>query len=211
MKKETKIVRTKKGVKKYTYLGCPLTRNRSAWCYRLCTPDEGGHGRCGRIAPHSIKSRIQLAIEKYNKKRRQDHFEKLENMYLSSPGGEGFDPGIRISEGNVEIVVSIHKKLDDRTKGSDGSLYFKAMTDASLYAINSLIEDALMVMMNFNTYLTMPAHNGELVVKARFVGTSGDHFLAEAVITDAGGTEIARGNGSFAKSDITLSAAIGYE
>jgi acyl-coenzyme A thioesterase PaaI-like protein len=211
MKKEIKTVRTKKGVKKYTYLGCPLTRNRSAWCYRLCTPDGEGHGRCGRVAPHSIKSRIQLAIEKYNKKQQKIHFEKMENMYLSHAGGEDSDPGIRIAEGNTEIVLSVPRKSDDKTRGIDGSFFFKAMTDASLYAVNSLIDDALLVMVNFNTYLTHPAHTGEFIVKGRFVGASGDHFLAEAIITDAGGNEIARGNGAFMKSDTPLSAAIGYE
>lgn len=68
MKKEIKVMRTRRGVKEYTYLGCRMTRNRSAWCYRMCTPDGEGHGRCGRVAPHSIKSRIQTAIEKYNRK-----------------------------------------------------------------------------------------------------------------------------------------------
>ena len=56
-----------KALKPYTYLGCPLTRNRSAWCFRLCTPDAHKHGRCGRIAPHALKSRIQASIERYNR------------------------------------------------------------------------------------------------------------------------------------------------
>jgi len=55
-----------KTMKPYTFLGCPLTRNRSAWCYRMCTPDAHKHGRCGRIAPHAFKSRIQQSIEKFN-------------------------------------------------------------------------------------------------------------------------------------------------
>ena len=66
-KKTIRSVRTKKGVKKYTYLGCPLTRNRSAWCYRICPPDAEGHGRCGRVAPHSLKSSTQMAILNYKK------------------------------------------------------------------------------------------------------------------------------------------------
>ena len=64
-----RTIKIRKGVKKYTYLGCPLTRNRSAWCYRMCPPDAQGNGRCGRVAPHSLMSRTQLAIADY--KRRQ--------------------------------------------------------------------------------------------------------------------------------------------
>ena len=55
-------------IKEYTYLGCPLTLSRSAWCYRLCSPDINGNGRCGRLAPHSFKSKIQICIKNYNKK-----------------------------------------------------------------------------------------------------------------------------------------------
>jgi hypothetical protein len=50
----------------YTHLGCPLTRNRTAWCFRLCAPDDDGNGRCGRIAPYHLKGRTQLSIERYN-------------------------------------------------------------------------------------------------------------------------------------------------
>jgi len=56
-------IRISTGLKDYTYLGCPLTSNQSAWCFRLCRPDGQGHGRCGRLAPHGMKSRIQRGIE----------------------------------------------------------------------------------------------------------------------------------------------------
>jgi len=62
-----KKVTKRKELKDYTYLGCSLTRNRSAWCFRLCTPDMEGNGHCGRIAPHSIRSRIQISIDEYKK------------------------------------------------------------------------------------------------------------------------------------------------
>jgi acyl-coenzyme A thioesterase PaaI-like protein len=211
MKKEIRTVKTKKGVKDYTYLGCPLTRNRSAWCYRLCTPDDEGHGRCGRVAPHSIKSRIQLAIEKHNKKLQKIHIEKLENMYLATAGGNGCNPGIKITEGSAEILTAIGKKRDDKEGEIDSSFLFKAMTEASLYAVNSMIADTLLKMVNFNTYLIRTVQKGELITKGRFVGTCGDQFLAEAVITDADGNEIARGNGSFMKSDIPLSSVSEYK
>jgi len=31
----------------------------------MCLPDESGHGFCGRVAPHGIRSRIQMAIDKH--------------------------------------------------------------------------------------------------------------------------------------------------
>lgn len=41
--------------------GCPLTRNRSVWCYGSCTP-VAGRGLCGRLAHHALVGRTQRAI-----------------------------------------------------------------------------------------------------------------------------------------------------
>ena len=41
--------------------GCPLTKNRTPWCFSICTPADG-HGDCGRIAPQTLLGRTQLAI-----------------------------------------------------------------------------------------------------------------------------------------------------
>ncbi len=63
-----KRISPRKGLKAYTYLGCPLTKNRSPWCFRMCQPNADGTGLCGRVAPHGFKSRIQLGIEDFKKK-----------------------------------------------------------------------------------------------------------------------------------------------
>ena len=68
MKTEKRKIKTTKGLKEYTYLGCPLTKNRSPWCFRICELNADGTGFCGRIAPHGFKSRIQLGIEDFKKK-----------------------------------------------------------------------------------------------------------------------------------------------
>lgn len=55
-----KLVRIKKsfGRKKW---GCPRTRSRTNWCYRMCVPHDGT-GDCGRLAPHAFLGRTQTAI-----------------------------------------------------------------------------------------------------------------------------------------------------
>ncbi len=63
-----KRVNRRKKLRGFTYLGCPLTKNRSPWCFRMCKPNADGTGFCGRIAPHGFKSRIQIGIENYKKK-----------------------------------------------------------------------------------------------------------------------------------------------
>jgi len=63
-----KRVTARKGLKEFTYLGCPMTKNRSPWCFRMCKPNADGAGLCGRVAPHGFKGRIQQGIEDFNNK-----------------------------------------------------------------------------------------------------------------------------------------------
>ena len=63
-----KRVNIRKALKEHTYLGCPITKNRSPWCFRMCTPNADGSGFCGRVAPHGFKSRIQQGIEDFKKR-----------------------------------------------------------------------------------------------------------------------------------------------
>ncbi|MHC4325492.1 MAG: hypothetical protein ACYSUX_14600 [Planctomycetota bacterium] len=66
--KSYKRVSIRKGLREYTYLGCPLTKNRSPWCFRMCKLNADGTGLCGRVAPHGLKSRIQQGIEDFKKR-----------------------------------------------------------------------------------------------------------------------------------------------
>ncbi len=60
-KKKRKVRRKRTTVR--TVWGCPRTKNRSSWCYGMCTP-VNGLGECGRPAGHDMLSRTQLAILK---------------------------------------------------------------------------------------------------------------------------------------------------
>ncbi len=68
MKTLKKKRKSSKGLIKQNHLGCPLTLNRSFWCFGLCIPDSENRGHCGRIAPHGLKGRTQLAIEGHKNK-----------------------------------------------------------------------------------------------------------------------------------------------
>ena len=203
-------LRTREGLREYSYLGCALTRNRSAWCFRICTPDEGGKGVCGRLAPHSLRSRIQQGITDYKRRQLAEHWAKLERMYLAAPCNDHYRPGISISEGEAEVVVPVQKSFHHAAGSVHGSVYFKAMDDAAFFAVNSLIEDVFVLTVNFNVYLTKPVKSGEIIARGRFVGRSGRNYLAEAVLVDGQGEEIGRGNGAFVQSKIHLTPKLGY-
>ena len=57
-------IRPVRRIPQYTSLGCPLTRNLSGWCFRICRPKEG-LGYCGRQAPHTVRGRIQRGIDRH--------------------------------------------------------------------------------------------------------------------------------------------------
>jgi uncharacterized protein (TIGR00369 family) len=204
-------IRTAAGVKAYTYLGCPLTRNRTPWCFRLCIPDQEGLGDCGRIAPHSLKSRIQVGIEKHKAEKLKSHFEKLERMYVDAPNNRYYGPGIHITEGEAEIVIPIQEQFFHAANAVHGSVYFKALDDAAFFAVNSLVENVFVLTVNFSSDFLRPISKGEMIAHGRYVGETGKHLLAEAVLMDAEGNEIGRGSGAFVRSRIPLSEKIGYK
>ena len=71
MSKARLVKRERTRVPEYTCLGCPLTKSHSLWCHRLCVPKEG-IGYCGRVAPHGVTSRTQVAILKHKIKQQQE-------------------------------------------------------------------------------------------------------------------------------------------
>ena len=53
--------------RQYTTLSCPVNRHQVGWCRGLCTPIDG-RGPCGRVAPHTLQGRHQLAMFKSNER-----------------------------------------------------------------------------------------------------------------------------------------------
>lgn len=210
MTADKKRAKTKRGHRDYTCLGCPLTRNRTAWCFRLCTPNAEGHGRCGRVAPHGLKGRTQLSIERHGKKLLDAHCDKLVRMYLAAPCNEYCDPGARIMEREAEVVIPTKDKFLDAAGAVHASICFAAMTDSALLAVNSMVKKHLVLVVNFDMHLTGSTATGELIARSRFLGMSGNHYLAESLLTDGEGREIGRGNGAFMESSISLSPDTGY-
>jgi hypothetical protein len=69
MAKHRVVKRERTRVPEYTVLGCPLTKSNTLWCHGLCVPEKG-IGLCGRIAPHRVIGRTQVAIMKHKTRQR---------------------------------------------------------------------------------------------------------------------------------------------
>ena len=71
MSKRRVVRRGRSRVPEYRVLGCPLTKSHALWCHGLCAPKDG-IGVCGRIAPHTVQGRTQMAILKYKIREQRD-------------------------------------------------------------------------------------------------------------------------------------------
>jgi acyl-coenzyme A thioesterase PaaI-like protein len=136
-------------------------------------------------------------MESHGRKQLLNRLEQLETSYLAAPYNEYHDPGIRVSEGEADIVIPIQDKLKNTSGSFPASVCIKAMNDSAVFAVSSLTLDSIAQTVNFNATLTRAAPTGELLARGRFVGMSGTHYLAETILTDSTGTEIGRGDGVF--------------
>jgi hypothetical protein len=80
------------------------------------------------------------------------------------------------------------------------------MADSAALAVNSIVDKVLVAVVRFDIQLTRPIASGALVARSRFVGMSGNHYLAESVLTDSEGQEIGKGSGEFVESEASLSS-----
>jgi uncharacterized protein (TIGR00369 family) len=140
-----------------------------------------------------------------------EHFRRLERMYASAPINEFFAPRLQIVDpGVAELRLTIRPDFYHAAHAAHGAVYFKALDDATFFAANSLVEDVFVLTVSFNLYLTRPVSEGEVIATGRVVSRSKRLYIAEGVLVDARGREIARGSGTFMPSTRTLAADIGY-
>lgn len=139
-----------------------------------------------------------------------EHYSKLERMYLSAPINAFYSPEIWISQGEAEITIPVKPDFFHAAAAVHGSVYFKLLDDAAFFAANSLIEEYFALTATFTTYLLRPMSEGKMKATGKVVHAGARSFLAESVVVDESGQEIARGSGNFVTSKIKLSADIGY-
>ncbi|MCP4682961.1 MAG: PaaI family thioesterase [Desulfobacterales bacterium] len=141
----------------------------------------------------------------------EEHFRKLERMYVSSPCYEYFTPTLTVSRGSAEVVIPIKESFFHSGGATIGAVYFKGLDDSAFFAVNSLVEDVLVLTIGFNIYLTRPISEGRMKALGKVVHRSKNLFIAESSLVDSDGREIARGSGSFVKGKVKLSSIANYK
>jgi uncharacterized protein (TIGR00369 family) len=142
----------------------------------------------------------------------EDHYRKLERMFQGAPINRFFAPVLRIvDEGRAEITIPIKPDFLHAANAVHGSVYFKALDDAAFFAANSLVPDVFVLTVSYNVFFTRPISEGEMRATGRVVHRSKNLIIADAELLDSADRQIARGSGTFMRSQIPLSPAIGYE
>ena len=139
-----------------------------------------------------------------------EHFRKLERMYAGAPINEFYQPSLKVAEGEAELEIVVQEKFYHAAGAIHGSVYFKALDDAAYFAANSLVEDVFVLTANFNIYLLRPVVAGRIRAVGRVVNKTKKLLIAEAIMFDEQGCEVARGSGSFMHSKMGLTEEIGY-
>ncbi|HVZ17300.1 MAG TPA: PaaI family thioesterase [Terriglobales bacterium] len=143
-------------------------------------------------------------------KTKTEHYRKLEQMYLAAPINAFYSPSIWISHGEAEITIPVKPEFFHAANAVHGSVYFKLLDDAAFFAVNSLIPDYFALTASFTTYLLRPIAEGTMKATGKVVWSGGRSYIAESVVVDGEGREIARGSGNFVASKIKLTADMGY-
>jgi len=139
-----------------------------------------------------------------------DHFRKLERMYHEALINAFYKPHLIEERGKSDLRIAVRPDFYHAANAIHGSVYFKALDDAAFFAVNSLVQDAFVLTANFTLYFLHPVSQGILHARGEVLYESKSSFIAEAVLHDGQGQQIARGGGSFLRSKIPLTKEIGY-
>src|SRR4051794_6943254 len=139
-----------------------------------------------------------------------EHYRRLEQMYLGAPINRIFEPDIHIAEGAAEVSLTVKPEFHHAAHALHGSVYFKCLDDAAFFAANSLVLDVFVLTVSFNIVLMRPVIAGRIVATGRLVNASKNLHVASADLRDGRGRLLATGTGTFMRSTIPLGPDVGY-
>jgi uncharacterized protein (TIGR00369 family) len=139
------------------------------------------------------------------------HFRALESLYAAAPINRSFPSKLEILRaGEARIRFEVQPEHFHAAGALHGTAYFKMLDDAAFYAANSLVPDRFLLTTAFNLLFTRPLRNGPVTAHGRWISGRRRVYVAEASLTDSEGEEVARGTGTFMRSNYALSSLPGY-
>lgn len=141
----------------------------------------------------------------------QEHFRKLESMYLSAPVNKWYKPEIVVEKKKCAIKINVDPKYYHAAHAVHGSVYFKMLDDSSFFAVNSIVKDVFVLTTGFTLHFLRPLTEGEILAEGKVIFASNNMFVTQSELYNDKNKLIAQGNGSFMKSKIPLTDKVGYK
>lgn len=140
----------------------------------------------------------------------KEHFQKLERMYLGAPINRYFAPRIEISEGQAVVTLPVRDDFHHAASAVHGAVYFKVLDDAAFFAANSVVDDVFVLTVAFTVHFTRPVSEGVITATGQVVHRSRRVLIADVEAVDSRGRVVARGTGTFMRSETPLGPELGY-
>ena len=93
---------------------------------------------------------------------RLDHWGRLVRMYETAPVNRYFEPRMELGEGTARLSMPVKDSSFHAGGSLHGSVYFKMLDDAAVFAIYSIESEVFVVTTAFTTYIVSPVSAGAL-------------------------------------------------
>ena len=138
------------------------------------------------------------------------HYRALERMHQAAPINQFLESTISVEKGSSTILSNVSPDYFHAAGAMHGCLYFKALDDAAYFAAACRNRSEFLVTTGFTTYITRAVSEGPLTTKGTLISAGKQLLVAEAVMYDPRGREVARGSGTFMPSGKKLCDQPGY-
>ena len=139
-----------------------------------------------------------------------EHYRRLERMYVDAPVSRWYGATITVSEGRAEVRFAVRPEFLHAANAVHGSIYFRALDDAAFFSANSMVADVFVLTVSFTVQFIRPVATGALTASGRLVHGGRQLLHAESDLRDDAGRLLGRGLGVFSRSAIALTPEIGY-
>lgn len=117
---------------------------------------------------------------------------------------------MEITEGKAEASMVVTPDLCHAAGSMHGAYYFKLLDDAAFFAANSVVQDVFVLTADFSIQLFRPVVSGRATAYGTVTKAGRTLIFAESVLVDDKGRELARGRGTFARSQTVLADIAPY-
>lgn len=142
----------------------------------------------------------------------EEHYRKLERMYLKAKINEAFfeSTAIEIAHQKTEIELNVTEQYWHALGAMHGAVYFKLLDDSAYFAANSIVTDVFLLTSSFTINFLRPVKTGKITAIGQLKHAGKELLVAESKLFDQRGREVGFGTGNFAKSKVKLTEEIGY-